>query len=302
MTQPADVGRVRSTTRKWLRIVAYNLAFGVVLISVARNISSDDVRATGEIESVGSLVAGVFFFIVFYALLAMAWLRTARLYSPSASGRVAMSFFASQLFKYLPTSVFTVSARVKYSRDVGMKTGEAVKAALLDIAYLVATGLVVWGLFGGSRLTVAVVVLSIAVAVAWWPNIYALASRLPFAGRVLPDVTPRRRDVGAIAALTTLGWLAAGVSLFLVARGYAVSNSEFDLYDGIAFNAVSYVASLLAVFAPAGLGVREALLLQANLPTHVVVSWRVVTTVVDVMVGVGALVAFAMMRRRAPDA
>jgi len=301
VTEPADVGGARSTKHRWLRIVAYNLAFGVVLISVTRRISTDDLRAAGDVENVGSLLAGVLLFVVFYCLVAMAWLRTARLYSPAANARVAMSFFASQLFKYLPTSLFTVSARVKYSRDAGMKTGEAVKAVLIDMAFVVATGLVVWGLFSGSRLTVALLVLSIAVAVAWWPNLYALASRLPFAGRVLPDVTPRRRDVGAIAALTTLGWLAAGASLFLVARGYAVSNSEFGLYDGIAFNAVSYVASLLAVFAPAGLGVREALLLQANLPTHVVVSWRVVTTVVDVMVGVGALVAFAMMRRRAAD-
>jgi hypothetical protein len=287
----------RRATRR-VRLVVYNLLFVVVIVSIARRISSDDLRAVGDVDSPGLLVIATGLFGVFYGALATVWLLVARMFQPTTLPRVAAGFFAAQPFKYLPTSVFSFSARVKYARDCGVATGSAIRATLLDAVLFIGSGAALWLATGSYVALIIVVSVSFACLVIVARGWEKLAG-VPLVGRVLPPRRPSAVDAAVVAALLGVAWLVSGVALYLVARAYDVPTDTFGIADAIRSNAVSYAASIAAVFAPAGIGVREALLLEADLPASVIVSWRLLTTAVDLVAGSGAIVLFMIWRKAA---
>ena len=157
--------------------------------------------------------------------------------------RWAGLFFQAQLGKYIPGAIWQYAGRAAVARTNGIPVGPVgVSLAVEFAAAAIAAGSMAVFLLGwwGALILVAIAVLLVA-------------GGRPTRSRLPAFVTLR-------ATLLYLPvWLLLGASFWLCARGLvAVPTSDLALYMG-AF-AAAWLAGLLAIYAPGGLGVREAVL------------------------------------------
>ena len=157
--------------------------------------------------------------------------------------RWAGLFFQAQLGKYIPGSIWQYAGRAAVARTNGIPSGRSACPSPSSSPRQQSPR-ARWQRFlsaGGAR--------SILAAVA----VLLVAGGRPARSRLPAYVTIR-------ATLLYLPvWLLLGASFWLCARGLvAVPAGDLALYMG-AF-AVAWLAGLLAIYAPGGLGVREAVL------------------------------------------
>ena len=198
-------------------------------------------------------------------------------------------FFQAQLGKYIPGSVWQYAGRAAVARSHGIPVREVGISLPIEVAAsAVAAGSIAPFLLG------------------WWGAaiIAAVAGALMAAVRL---ARPRRAPLFATVHATLLFvpvWLLLGGSFWLCARGLvAVPARDLALYTGVF--AVAWLAGLVAVYAPGGLGVREAALVAllssrigaADALVVAAVS-RLILILVDVALA-GAATA-AMRRNRSP--
>jgi hypothetical protein len=174
--------------------------------------------------------------LIWLTILEFLGLRTQR--------RWAGLFFQAQLGKYIPGSVWQYASRAAVARTNGIP----VRAVGISLPVeFVAAG-------SGAGLTAAFLV-------GWWgAAVVAGAGMLLVAAlRLAPHGRPAVRATVAATVLYLPVWLLLGGSFWLCARGLlAVPGRDLALYIG-AF-AVAWLAGLVAVYAPGGIGVREAVL------------------------------------------
>jgi uncharacterized membrane protein YbhN (UPF0104 family) len=260
------------------------------------------------------LDGGVFVLAVAASIAAVAayglvWPYLLRRLGVSASiGWVAM-FFTSQLGKYLPGSVWQYAGRVGLAK----RRGVAVQTALASIVAEVVLSSTAAGLLGllVAPGWIALVVLAALVVVGLATSALApkaaplalrLLARLPI-NRATFAAALRAAPVGTLLYIPVLG--AYGLAFWLTGRAlFAVPAAQLGIYVGTF--ALAWLAGLVAVFAPGGIGVREAViaaLLSSRIgEAHAIVlaaSSRVVLVGVDLALGVLAL-SLPALRRRQP--
>lgn len=209
----------------------------------------------------------------------MAWRALlAGLGSPLPRRVAARVMFVGQLGKYLPGSVWAFVAQVELARDHAVPRTRGAAATLLAVAVTVATGLAV--------AAAALPLSSAEAARRWWwalalapllsallhPRVVAwglgLAAR-PFA-RFREAAESGSLDVGGRAittavAWTLLAWIPLGAHLWVLT--WAVGGEPLSsLGPAVGAYALAWTLGLLVVFAPAGLGAREAVLVVALAP------------------------------------
>lgn len=209
----------------------------------------------------------------------MAWRALlAGLGSPLSHRVAARVMFVGQLGKYLPGSVWAFVAQVELARDHDVPRTRGATATLLAVAVTGATGLAV--------AAVALPLSSAEAARRWWwalalaplllaalhPRVVGwgvgLAAR-PFARfRAVTEAGPSDvggRAIAAAVAWTLLAWVPLGAHLWLLT--WAVSGDPLSsLGPAVGAYTLAWTLGLLVVFAPAGLGVREAVLVVALAP------------------------------------
>ncbi|MDT0331623.1 lysylphosphatidylglycerol synthase domain-containing protein [Nocardiopsis lambiniae] len=221
--------------------------------------------------------------------------------SPLSVPVAARVMFVGQLGKYLPGSVWAFVAQVELARDRDVPRVRGTAATLLAVGVTVAAGLAVAG--------VALPLSSVEAARTWWwalalaplllaglhPRVVRWGVRLvarPFARfREVAEAGPL--DIGGRAMAAALGWtlvawVPLGLHLWLLA--WAVGGDPWgSLAPAVGAYALAWTLGLLVVFAPAGLGVREAVLVVALAPVVdagaalvAAVLSRLVMTVADV--------------------
>jgi uncharacterized membrane protein YbhN (UPF0104 family) len=166
------------------------------------------------------------------------------------------TFFVGQLGKYIPGSVWSIGAQAELARRHTVPARVTVAAGLLFLGYHVDTAVLV-----GS-----VTLLSGGLDSPWpdwvsWVGLAAgLAGLVPGVVRLAARrIAGRTPQVGwtqtvAIVALMSAAWAAYSLALVLLSPGLPWS----DLAAlGGAF-AIGYAVGVLIVFAPAGVGAREA--------------------------------------------
>ena len=157
--------------------------------------------------------------------------------------RWAGLFFQAQLGKYIPGSVWQYAGRAAVARTNGIPVGP-VGVSLADRVRR-----------SGNRRR-----LDGSFLVGWWGALIlaAVAVLLVAGGRPTRSRLPAHVTIRATLLYLPV-WLLLGASFWLCARGLvAVPAGDLALYMG-AF-AVAWLAGLLAIYAPGGLGVREAVL------------------------------------------
>jgi hypothetical protein len=175
-------------------------------------------------------------------------------------------FFAGQLGKYVPGSVWTAAIQADLGRRRDIARSTMLVSYVVALMIAVATGglvglLVLLGA-GAPRATVLWMLLLAGVVGAAlvrprWMN-RGLAWAFTRAGRIPPPVEIPGRALAASVAWLIACWVLFGVHAWLLARPLGAGAS--DLAPTIGAFALAFVAGLLVVPLPAGAGVREGVL------------------------------------------
>jgi uncharacterized membrane protein YbhN (UPF0104 family) len=260
--------------------VAWRVVQAVLVVAVVWYVSRAvadqwaDVRASARSlhPSLAGLLLSALVVFVTYALLLETWRRMLAAWGERLDVlSAARIWFVSSFGKYVPGKVWAISAMSVMSSRAGVSpvasAGSAVIVQLLNIAaglavIVVAGGQALRGEFAWARpLAIAAVLLALAglaLAPLMMPRLLALAARLgrrPLATRTLPASA-----LWAAALATVVAWILYGVAFRLVTA--AILGEATGATAGyIAVYTASYLFGYLAVFAPGGVGVREAVLI-----------------------------------------
>jgi uncharacterized membrane protein YbhN (UPF0104 family) len=232
---------------------------------------------------------------------------------------VAQVFFVSQLGKYIPGSVWPIVAVTELCRRYGIARRAAAIGGLLAMLFSTVTG----GLVGIALVLVGA---SGGTAGLWWLVLLVPVALCAVHPRVVvPTInfvlrtarrTPVELDLSGAALRGSLGWPVVSW-LFLGLQCWALvvalgGPPLTSLAASIGGFALAYAAGTLFVPAPAGAGVREAVLGVALVNVIgaasfdqekvivVVLLSRVLLAILD-FAQAGAVVVLARARRLAPD-
>ena len=249
---------------------------------------------------------------VYYLVFVLGWLRILAAYGIRIPYRVALQAeMLSMLAKYVPGGVWTPAARVVALRRHGIKETSVVLASVLleaGLSALAGVGVFVAGLAlvdGADAPLLPIAAFAALVAVLLYPPVFrAVASRLlrPFGAHDLKPLPGR-------VALSLLGfyactWPIGGLALFFLLRSVGGDPAVSSIpYLGGA-SAIGAIVSVLVIFAPSGLGVREASvygLLLAVAPADVALGAIVLNRLAITIVEATLLLVGVLLIRARPQ-
>jgi hypothetical protein len=219
------------------------------------------------------LLLGSLLWVASYGMLVLLWAESLRWWGARLAPRDALRvFLVANLARYVPGGIWQFAGLAALALEQGISPAAATGAVLVQQLVLLATGLVLALIFAPSFLSAHVATLSPPVALLMAAAGLAVLMIgfpwvLPAIKRRLERVTDRPLPLphasGAGFALfvlgSAIGWVGYGASFWLFARAVLGAAAPGVLTAGAAFIA-SYVAGIMAVFAPGGLVVREAAL------------------------------------------
>jgi glycosyltransferase 2 family protein len=202
----------------------------------------------------------------YYLVFVLGWMRILAAYGIRVSYPVALKAeMLSMLAKYVPGGVWTPAARVVALRRHGIRETPVVLATILLEAGLSAiagvlvfvVGLMIVG--GADAPLLPLGVFAVIVTFLLYPPVFrAVAKRLlrPFGAADVASLPPR--TAFGLVGFYALTWPLGGAALFFLIRAVGGDPDASTIpYLGGA-SAVGAIVAVLAVFAPSGLGVREA--------------------------------------------
>jgi len=214
------------------------------------------------------------------------WLMVLRRLGLPVRWRSTAIYVRSQLAKYVPGGVWQYASRGTMARVHGLSVRVVARSLPIELA---AT------LYAGGAFTFLIF--------GWWGGIAVIAA-IGAAPGLAAYLAPRRTALRVAARAVPFyaaTWLLIGVSFWMTARAFMyVSPSDLPLYTG-AF-AAAWIVGLVAIYAPGGIGVREAILVAILGPRIggaealvIAAASRAVFTVADL---VPAALSLSLLRRR----
>ena len=203
----------------------------------------------------------------YYLVFVVGWKWILREWGVHISYPVALrSEMVSMLAKYIPGGVWTPAARVVAARRAGVTDAWLVTSSMLLEAGLSAvSGVIVFVLSlayvdNVDAPLAPLLVFGVVLAILVQPRVFR-----PLAGKVmrrfgykreLPNM--RARTLSALLVFYAGTWVLGGVALWLMLRAVGANPEAASIVflGGVA--AVGAIVAVLVVFAPSGLGVREA--------------------------------------------
>ena len=243
-----------------------------------------------------------------YGVLIWAWRALAASWAPPLPLVESARIWAvSSLGKYVPGKVWALAGMAMLASRAGMPGWAATGSAVLMQALALATGALVIGVSGTAALEAAhpgarLVLLLLALASlggvvlsAWPPLATRLLARLSGPGE--SPGPPMHGALVAGAGANLVAWLAYGAAVWCLARGI-LGGVRLGFAASAGAFAASYLAGVLAVFAPGGLVVREALFIVLLEPvlglpraTALAVASRLLLTFTEVGIALPFLAA-----------
>jgi uncharacterized membrane protein YbhN (UPF0104 family) len=257
------------------------------------------------------IAASVLVVLATYALLAEAWRRMLAGWGhPLSWLEAARIWVLSSMGKYIPGKLWALAGLALLAQRRGVSVWSATASAVLLQIVSLGTGALLVGVTGFTLLEVESPGISLGLVAIVLASVAALvlALRPGIVGRMLARfgvpadrLAPAPGAVGFGIAANLAAWTAYGAALWLLARG-VLPAAELPLGQAIGAFAGSYLAGLLFLLAPGGLGVREGVFLwmladrlgPANALALAVVS-RLAMTAADLL----AAIPFALTGREA---
>lgn len=240
------------SAKTWLnRIGAFLGLAGVVFVGIKLHDYADVIdlhRMTGS--SYVSIAALVGLYGASNLLLALGWRRLMNHAGATISRPWAIYAYAiSQLAKYVPGNIFQFAGRQALGLAAGIANAPLVRSTVYELAFLIVGG------FLFSPLVLPLMLTGLPNWLGWISFVVATAIGLWLAVRI------GGADFGAAAACY-LGFLGLSGVVFAVACGLAGGPGDVVLYPAIAgAYVVAWLVGLVTPGAPAGIGIREAVLL-----------------------------------------
>jgi len=206
------------------------------------------------------------FLAAYYLLFVLGWMRILADWDQSISYPAALrAEMVSMLAKYVPGGVWTPAARVVAARRAGIADGALVTLSMLIEAGVSAVaGVVVFVVAltwvdGVDAPIAPLVVFAVVIAVLLHPRVFhALASRI-LRRFGYHDLRPLRASTMAFLLVFYSGtWVVGGISLWFLLRSVGAHPEVGDVVFLGGVGAVGAIVAVLSVFAPSGLGPREA--------------------------------------------
>jgi glycosyltransferase 2 family protein len=285
-TRPPRSKRVRLAIQLGIAVVV----FGFLVLTVVNQWA--EIKDEGVHFHVVWLLPAVVFIGLFYALSALGWDLILRFLGHRIGlGRAQVAWGQPLLARYVPGSVLYVLGRLLLSERAGVSRRIALASIVYEQAISATAAIVVAAYFiishpdlAGEPLRWAVLLLIPALVALLSPRVFRpLADRAlaAFGRDPLPAVIPLR-GILALLAFYALNWVVVAIGLYCVAR--SVSQIPFDEFLTVgSAQAVGYVAALVTLVAPAGLGVRDAAF-----------AWAVKVAVPGQSFAVASLIAIAV--------
>ncbi len=285
-TKPPRSKRVRLAIQVGIAIIV----FGFLVLTVIDQWA--EIKDKGVHFHVFWLLPAFAILVLFYALSALGWDLILRFLGYRIGlGRAQVAWGQPLLARYVPGSVLYVLGRVLLSERAGVPR----RITLASIAYeqaISATSAIAFAAYflishpdlQGKPLRWAVLLLIPAAIALLHPKVFGpLANRVlrAFGREPLPAVMSLR-GVLALLVFYGLNWGVVSVGVYCVARSVSTIPFSEVLSVGSA-QAVGYVAALVTLVAPAGLGIRDAAF-----------AWAVKVSVPGQSFAVGSLVAIAV--------
>jgi hypothetical protein len=307
--------------RRWRRLVwrLFAVVFGLAAaVAIAVALSRLDwsvvpvVWEQREPGEVGLLLGAAFLVSLLGLPLGfLAWRAMLLELGPPVSGPLSLRiFFVAFLSKYVPGKLPGLIAVMKVASASGVNFARLVGAGALTMGIVILTGLGLGLLagvevLGAQSLWLAGAAVAVAVVLAR-PHLVNFGVRLLL--RVLRRPESARpisaRGIRLAVAAQSLSWLVSGLHLWFLAVAVGAPPMRSLLLCLGAFSLATAIG-MLVVFVPDGIGVRESILmaalilvLPAPLATVVAVASRLVSTLTEVALGVGALAAAEIAVRR----
>ena len=263
-------GAYAALKRRPRLLFAIELAVGLVVLGLcALGVKGEWSKAGPRLEdaSLGYFALALATIAAYYLVFILGWIRILATWEVRVPYRVALQAeMVSMLAKYVPGGVWTPAARVAaLARLTGETNTGAVLAAILVEAVLSAiSGVVVfvislaWVRNVDAPLA-PLLVFAVACAAILHPRVFR-----PLAAKVLKPFGVTSLEPLPFGTMVSLlafycgTWLIGGFGLYFLIR----SVGDFPPISTVAFlggtAAVGAIVAVLVVFAPSGLGVREA--------------------------------------------
>jgi uncharacterized membrane protein YbhN (UPF0104 family) len=305
------------TRRKLFKVAQWSFA-AVVLFFAARSLTTQWVRVQPRLSHIQfgwEWIGGATLLVLLaYALLIEGWRRVLGAWdSHLPFTQAARIWFLSNLGKYVPGNIWSLTAMGVMARGRGLSALAAAGSSVIMQTVSLATGAAIVMVTGAKLLGQPILVgVSVLVLVA----ILLSAPRFlpPLAvwigsliGRdILPPTVPAT-SIWTAAVASSLSWLLYGFAFQLFVRGLlGASPGEISSY--VAVYTAAYILGFISPIAPAGLGVREftlaAFMTQLGLANEadaalVAIAARLWLTIVE-LVPSGIYVATGATRKSLP--
>ena len=249
-----------------------------------------------------------------YGVLIDSWRRVLAGYDHALSFRVAARIWILSNFgKYLPGSLWIIAGMAVMAKEEGVRPAAAVTSAAIMQALALVSGVVV-GAFAPGALTAlpnwavwvagALAILSVA-GLALLLSPAALELLQAFLPERAPRLEPIRASALAIGLFGNLfSWLGYGLMIHWLAAG-VLGGDPIPVATAAGAFAVAYLAGLLAVTVPAGLGVRELIfstLLAPYVGIRAAIALAVASRLLTTLIEFGLALPAALGQRRAGTA
>ncbi len=253
-----------------LQLVLTGLVTWFILRAVGFNLEELRAFDLGTLDlNIGLIALSSVVLLLAYLFSAALWGRMVKEIGGNEVGLVPALrvFFTANLGRYLPGKLWQVAGLAYLARGEGVPTGTATGAAVLGQAFSLAGATLLGAavlLSNGSGSSLgggwAVGIVLILLLAATSPGILKVTmpfwfrlARQEVPGGFRPDLAFGIRWMG----LYGLAWIFQGLAFWILARGLGF---ELTLFEGVPAFAAAYVVGYLALFAPAGAGIREGVL------------------------------------------
>jgi uncharacterized membrane protein YbhN (UPF0104 family) len=263
----SSLRRSASEHPRWIvagQLVLFAVFFGFVGWAVRGSFhdAADDLRnADPVLFGLACLAVAAY-----YLLFVLGWMRILADWDIRLSYPAALrAEMVSMLAKYVPGGVWTPAARVVAAKRAGIADGALVTASmLLEAGISAVAGVIVFVVSlawvkGVDAPIAPLVAFGVVVAVLLHPRIFR-----PLASKVLrklgyDELPPLRGATMLILLVFYSGtWIVGGVALWLLLRSVGAHPGVASIVFLGGVGAVGAIVAVLSVFAPSGLGPREA--------------------------------------------
>lgn len=260
-TRPPRSKRVRLAIQLGIAV----LVFGFLVLTVVDQWS--EIQDKGVHFHVLWLIPAFVILPIFYALNAVGWDLILRFLGYRlGAGRAQVAWGQPLLARYVPGSVLYVLGRVLLSERAGVPRRLTVASIVYEQALQATSAVVVAAYFvishpdlQGQPLRWAVLLLIPLALTLLHPRVFGpIANRVLRAfGREPLPVFISLRGVITVLVFFVFNWAVVAAGLYCVARSVSTISTSDILVVGSA-QAIGYVAALVTLIAPAGLGIRDA--------------------------------------------